>query len=115
MPPHARHALLLVHACKGARMLRALGACAHASRHNSISGRMRMTGLGALRCCAAWAMQRIASDELGISEEEMDWRLKQLTALLPGLEARLIRVRLAALPGGIDVNCPPDDVAQPRL
>lgn len=36
-------------------------------------------------------IKRIASDELGISEEEMDWRLKQLTALLPGLEARLIR------------------------
>lgn len=44
-------------------------------------------------CCA----QRIASDELGISEEEMDWRLQQLTNLLPGLEARLIRVRWGAV------------------
>jgi hypothetical protein len=31
-------------------------------------------------------MQRIASEELGVSEEEMEWRLEQLTALLPGLE-----------------------------
>ena len=55
---------------------------------------MPIAGCGHLRPAPGWSMtQRIASDELGISEEEMDWRLKQLTALLPGLESRLIRVR----------------------
>ena len=34
--------------------------------------------------------QRIASDELNISDEEMDIRLGQLTNLLPGLEVNIL-------------------------
>jgi len=36
-------------------------------------------------------IRRIASDELGISEEEMAWRMDQLLLLLPGLAQRLAR------------------------
>ncbi len=36
-------------------------------------------------------MQRIARDKLGVTEEEMDQRLAALSALLPGLEPRLLR------------------------
>ncbi|GFH28180.1 uncharacterized protein HaLaN_26625 [Haematococcus lacustris] len=35
--------------------------------------------------------QRVASDELGVSDEEMEWRLQQLAVLLPGLVPRLLR------------------------
>lgn len=38
--------------------------------------------------------QRVASDELGISEQEMDERLQQLGVLLPGLQDRLAKVRV---------------------
>lgn len=36
--------------------------------------------------------QRIAADELGLSDAELEGRLQQLGALLPGLEARLAKV-----------------------
>ncbi|GIL83712.1 hypothetical protein Vretimale_10507 [Volvox reticuliferus] len=36
-------------------------------------------------------IKRIASDELGISDDEMDERLQQLGALLPGLQSRLAK------------------------
>ncbi|GIL52047.1 hypothetical protein Vafri_8009 [Volvox africanus] len=39
-------------------------------------------------------IKRIASDELGVSDGEMDERLQQLGALLPGLQSRLARVRI---------------------
>ena len=36
-----------------------------------------------------WAIQRIAAQEMGIMEDEMEVRLRELQALLPGFEARL--------------------------
>ncbi|KAL6754146.1 hypothetical protein V8C86DRAFT_2710111 [Haematococcus lacustris] len=36
-------------------------------------------------------IRRVASDELGVSDEEMEWRLQQLAVLLPGLVPRLLR------------------------
>lgn len=32
--------------------------------------------------------QRVASEFLGISDEEMDWRMAQLLMVVPGLEVR---------------------------
>ncbi|GIL52045.1 hypothetical protein Vafri_8009 [Volvox africanus] len=52
-------------------------------------------------------IKRIASDELGVSDGEMDERLQQLGALLPGLQSRLARAppklvaRLAANTGEV--------------
>ncbi|PNW77033.1 hypothetical protein CHLRE_10g419500v5 [Chlamydomonas reinhardtii] len=55
-------------------------------------------------------IKRVASDELGISDEEMESRLQQLGALLPGLESRLgkappkLVARLAASTGQVAVR-----------
>ncbi|KAG2446366.1 hypothetical protein HXX76_000952 [Chlamydomonas incerta] len=55
-------------------------------------------------------IKRVASDELGISDEEMESRLQQLGALLPGLESRLgkappkLVARLAANIGQVAVR-----------
>ncbi|EFJ50641.1 hypothetical protein VOLCADRAFT_120611 [Volvox carteri f. nagariensis] len=43
-------------------------------------------------------IKRIASDELGISDEDMDERLQQLGALLPGLQSRLAKVSWGSAP-----------------
>lgn len=42
-------------------------------------------------CCWAYFLQRAAGDMLGISGEEMEWRLNQLASLLPGLVPTLMR------------------------
>ncbi|KAG2492574.1 hypothetical protein HYH03_009235 [Edaphochlamys debaryana] len=52
-------------------------------------------------------IKRIASDELGLSDSDMDERMQQLGALLPGLQRRLgnappkLVARLAADPGAV--------------
>ena len=42
--------------------------------------------------------QRIASEELGVSAEEMEWRMHELLLLLPGLQVRPSMSRSEAYP-----------------
>ncbi|KAJ9534923.1 hypothetical protein QJQ45_029583 [Haematococcus lacustris] len=69
-----------------------------ASSYGMMTSRSSLSRSGAHKHAALQQKQqeqrgsrRVASDELGVSDEEMEWRLQQLAVLLPGLVPRLLR------------------------
>lgn len=53
-----------------------------------------------------WTLQLVASQELGVTEEELEERLASLAVLLPDLAPRLVQAppeRVAAMAAGVEV------------